>query len=87
MPGMQTQGGKPIRIQRLETYTLGDLSFVKIITDDERRINMMRAFNAREGIDSRQDKLPEKFFKRGEFRLQLVKVAQRKSAFRVCPTQ
>jgi aldehyde:ferredoxin oxidoreductase len=30
----------------------------------ERRLNMMRAFNAREGIDRKQDKLPEKFFKK-----------------------
>jgi aldehyde:ferredoxin oxidoreductase len=30
----------------------------------ERRLNMMRAFNAREGIDRAQDKLPEKFFKK-----------------------
>jgi len=28
----------------------------------ERRLNMMRAFNAREGLDRRHDKLPEKFF-------------------------
>jgi len=28
----------------------------------ERRVNMLRAFNAREGIDREQDKLPEKFF-------------------------
>jgi aldehyde:ferredoxin oxidoreductase len=27
----------------------------------ERRLNMMRVFNAAEGIDGRQDKLPEKF--------------------------
>ncbi len=28
-----------------------------------RRINMMRVFNAREGIDRKQDKLSKKFFK------------------------
>ena len=28
----------------------------------ERRLNMMRAFNAREGFDRQHDKLPEKFF-------------------------
>jgi len=28
----------------------------------ERRLNMMRAFNAREGLDRQHDKLPEKFF-------------------------
>ncbi len=29
----------------------------------ERRLNMLRAFNAREGVDRSQDTLPEKFFK------------------------
>jgi aldehyde:ferredoxin oxidoreductase len=30
----------------------------------ERRLNMLRAFNARDGIDRQQDNLPEKFFKK-----------------------
>ena len=30
----------------------------------ERRVNMMRAFNAREGLDRNADTLPEKFFKK-----------------------
>jgi aldehyde:ferredoxin oxidoreductase len=30
----------------------------------ERRLNMLRAFNAREGLDRKNDTLPEKFFKR-----------------------
>jgi aldehyde:ferredoxin oxidoreductase len=30
----------------------------------ERRVNMLRAFNAREGIDKEQDTLPEKMFKK-----------------------
>jgi aldehyde:ferredoxin oxidoreductase len=30
----------------------------------ERRLNMLRAFNAREGLDREQDNLPEKFFKK-----------------------
>jgi aldehyde:ferredoxin oxidoreductase len=30
----------------------------------ERRLNMMRAFNAREGIGREADTLPKKFFKR-----------------------
>jgi aldehyde:ferredoxin oxidoreductase len=29
----------------------------------ERRLNMMRTFNAREGLDRKNDKLPRKFFK------------------------
>jgi aldehyde:ferredoxin oxidoreductase len=28
-----------------------------------RRLNLMRMFNAREGFDRKQDKLPKKFFK------------------------
>jgi aldehyde:ferredoxin oxidoreductase len=29
----------------------------------ERRLNMLRYFNAREGLDRKQDALPKKFFK------------------------
>jgi len=29
----------------------------------ERRLNMLRVFNAREGISRKEDKLPKKFFK------------------------
>ena len=29
----------------------------------ERRVNMMRLFNAREGMTRKQDKLPKKFYK------------------------
>jgi len=39
-------------------YTLDEL-----MTVGERRLNMLRAFNAREGIDRKADKLPKKFFK------------------------
>jgi len=40
-----------------------DVSFDELQTVGERRLNMMRAFNAREGIDRRADVLPEKLFK------------------------
>jgi aldehyde:ferredoxin oxidoreductase len=36
----------------------------ELLTLGERRLNMLRSFNVREGIDRRQDCLPEKFFKR-----------------------
>ena len=41
-----------------------DVDLEELQTLGERRLNMMRAFNAREGIDRKQDKLPEKFFKK-----------------------
>ena len=40
-----------------------DLTIEEIQRVGERRINMMRAFNAREGFDRQNDKLPEKLFK------------------------
>ncbi len=41
----------------------GDVSFAELQKVGERRLNMMRAFNAREGIDRKNDVLPEKLFK------------------------
>ncbi|MGB2963132.1 MAG: aldehyde ferredoxin oxidoreductase family protein [Anaerolineales bacterium] len=40
-----------------------DFSYAEIDKVGERRINMMRAFNAREGMDRTQDLIPEKLFK------------------------
>jgi aldehyde:ferredoxin oxidoreductase len=40
-----------------------DFSLQELMTVGERRLNMMRAFNAREGLTREQDKLPKKFFK------------------------
>jgi aldehyde:ferredoxin oxidoreductase len=39
-----------------------DVSFEELQKVGERRLNMMRAFNAREGIDRRADVIPEKLF-------------------------
>jgi len=39
------------------------VSVYELMKVGERRINMMRLFNARDGIDRSQDKLPKKFFK------------------------
>ena len=41
-----------------EDFTYKDIELV-----GERRINMMRVFNSREGFDRKQDIIPEKFFK------------------------
>ncbi len=40
-----------------------DFSLEELLTVGERRINLMRAFNARLGLDRRADRLPPKFFK------------------------
>jgi len=40
-----------------------DFTYAEIEKVGERRINMMRAFNAREGFDRKQDIVPEKLFK------------------------
>jgi aldehyde:ferredoxin oxidoreductase len=40
-----------------------DFSLDELMTVGERRLNMMRVFNAREGLDRKADKLPKKFFK------------------------
>ena len=41
-----------------------DVSVDELQELGERRVNMLRAFNAREGIDKEQDTLPEKMFKK-----------------------
>jgi aldehyde:ferredoxin oxidoreductase len=40
-----------------------DFTLDEILQVGERRLNLLRCFNAREGLDSRQDYLPEKVFK------------------------
>jgi aldehyde:ferredoxin oxidoreductase len=40
-----------------------DFTYADIEKVGERRINMMRAFNAREGFDRKDDLVPEKLFK------------------------
>jgi len=40
-----------------------DVTLEELQTVGERRLNMMRAFNAREGFDRKNDTLPEKLFK------------------------
>jgi aldehyde:ferredoxin oxidoreductase len=40
-----------------------DFDLEELLEIGERRINLMRAFNAREGLDRKDDKLPAKFFR------------------------
>jgi aldehyde:ferredoxin oxidoreductase len=40
-----------------------DFDVAELMEIGERRLNMLRAFNAREGIGRREDRLPEKFFR------------------------
>jgi aldehyde:ferredoxin oxidoreductase len=40
-----------------------DFSLEELLEVGERRLNMLRQFNAREGIDLKADRLPKKFFK------------------------
>jgi aldehyde:ferredoxin oxidoreductase len=47
----------------LRAVTGWDVDLHKLMKVGERRLNLMRAFNAREGFDRLQDALPRKFFK------------------------
>lgn len=40
-----------------------DFTLEELLRIGERRLNMLRWFNAREGLDRRADQLPKKFFK------------------------
>ena len=40
-----------------------DFDLDELMTIGERRVNMLRVFNAREGLTRKEDKLPKKFFK------------------------
>lgn len=50
-------------VQMLRLATGWDLILDEFLQVGERRINMMRAFNAREGLDRTNDELAKKFFK------------------------
>ncbi len=62
-PAWQLYGPEDM-VEAVRTVTgWDDVSFEELQKVGERRINMMRAFNAREGIDRKSDVLPEKLFK------------------------
>ncbi len=47
----------------VKAVTGWEVTIDELMKVGERRLNLMRAFNAREGFDRQQDKLPKKFFK------------------------
>ncbi len=49
-------------VQLVQTVTGWNVSFDELLDVGERRLNMMRVFNAREGIQRNRDQLPEKFY-------------------------
>ena len=63
-PSWQLYGPEEI-MKILQAVTGWDVTIDELLTVGERRLNMMRAFNAREGINRNQDILPEKFFQEG----------------------
>ncbi len=50
-------------MELLKAATGWDVTLDEFQLVGERRLNMMRAFNAREGMDARQDTLPPKFLR------------------------
>lgn len=61
-PSWQLYG--PSETVELVQYATGwDVSLEELLQAGERRLNLLRAFNAREGIGREQDKLPAKLFR------------------------
>jgi aldehyde:ferredoxin oxidoreductase len=60
-PSWQLYGPAEI-VKIVQAVTGWDVDIDELLEVGERRLNMMRAFNAREGITRKQDKLPSKFF-------------------------
>ena len=61
-PAWQLLGPKEL-VRMVEAVTGWAVTLEELMTVGERRLNMMRAFNAREGIGRTQDRLPEKFLR------------------------
>ena len=51
-------------VQMIRAVTGWDITVEELMAVGERRLNLFRTFNAREGLDRKDDKLPKKFFKR-----------------------
>jgi aldehyde:ferredoxin oxidoreductase len=62
-PAWQLYGPQEM-LNLINDVTGWDVTIDELLSVGERRLNMLRAFNAREGIDREQDKLPEKMFKK-----------------------
>ena len=50
-------------VEMINAVTGWDVTVEELMTVGERRLNLFRIFNAREGLDRKDDKLPKKFFK------------------------
>jgi aldehyde:ferredoxin oxidoreductase len=50
-------------VEMVKAVTGWDVSLFELMKVGERRLNMLRVFNAREGFDRKDDRLPKKFFK------------------------
>jgi aldehyde:ferredoxin oxidoreductase len=50
--------------EMIRAVTGWDITVEELMTVGERRLNLFRMFNAREGLDRKDDKLPKKFYKR-----------------------
>lgn len=61
-PGWTLYGPKETA-EMVSAVTGWDVTVEELMRVGERRLNLMRVFNAREGFDRTQDKLPKKFFK------------------------
>ncbi len=61
-PSWQLHGPEEM-LKMIQAVTGWEVTIEELQTVGERRVNMMRMFNAREGINAADDSLPEKFFK------------------------
>jgi len=50
-------------VEMVNSVTGWDVTVDELLLVGQRRLNLMRTFNAREGLDRKNDKLPKKFFK------------------------
>jgi aldehyde:ferredoxin oxidoreductase len=50
-------------VEMVNAVTGWDVTVAELLLVGQRRLNMMRTFNSREGLDRKNDKLPQKFFK------------------------
>lgn len=50
-------------VEMIRAVTGWDITIEELMAVGERRLNLFRTFNAREGLDRKDDKLPKKFFK------------------------
>ncbi len=62
-PSWQLYGPQAI-MQLVQAVTGWEVTIEELMTLGERRLNMLRVFNAREGISRDQDQLPAKFFQK-----------------------